>query len=118
MINPFHNYELKLSLKGICSIIIPAGQTVSHTYNVTENIWMTGAEYFRYGNDSDQVSFKIKLNGETVSTPADNLFMSEHGRYEFYKATLAPGMSVEITYKNNGVDNATFRYNIISHKEG
>lgn len=117
MINPFHNYELKLKLKGIASFNISSGQVFIQSYIVQDKIMMTGAEYFRQGNDSDTISFKIKHNGQVVSTPADDLYLSHYGRYEFYKAQLFPGMEIEVTYKNNGANDATFRYNIIAHME-
>ena len=118
IINPFHNYELKLNLKGIASITIQSGETVSHTYVIQEKLWMTGAEYFRTGNYSDTITFKIKNNGITLSVPAEDLFLKEHGRYEFYKSSLNPNMEIELIYKNNGPSSATFRYNLICHKLG
>lgn len=118
MINPFHDYELKLKLKGIASFSINAGQTFINSFNITESMMMTGAEYFRSGNDSDTITFKIKYNESVISIPADHLFMGDTGRYEFYKAQLMPGMQIEVEYKNNGSSNATFRYNIIAHQEG
>jgi hypothetical protein len=115
MFNPFHNYKLKLRLRGIASITIPAGQIVSHIYTVEEKMWMTGAEYFKVGNSSDTVTFKIKNNGITLSTPAEDIFLKDHDRYEFYKSELKPNMEIEIIYKNNGTNDAEFRYNLIGH---
>lgn len=113
----FTDYALRLNLKGIASLVIPVGQEVSHEFIIEKKTIITGAEYFRTGNDNDTVTLNIKENGKVIATLADSIFLSDQGRYEFYQAVLNIGHSLEIIYKNNGLQESKFRYNIISHRE-
>lgn len=113
----FTDHALRLNLKGIANISIPAGQEVSHEFPIDTKVIVTGAEYFRKGNDEDTISFRIKSNNQVIATLADNIFMGNNNRYEFYQAVLNIGNSIELVYKNNGNEEASFRYNLISHKE-
>lgn len=111
----FVDYGLKVSLKGVENITVAAGQEVSSQFTASQRTLLTGAEYFREGNIEDTVSFKVKVNGQVVSTFAENIFMGLSGRYEFYQAILQNGYVVEVTYKNNGTNEAKFRFNLITH---
>lgn len=116
-INPFANYELKLSLLGVASISIPAGQSVSHVKDIDESLLMTGAEYFCSGGPEDTVTLKIlDSNGNVLAVPAKDIYVGPYGKYEFYQAVLSAGLKLEITYKNNGTEEAKIRYNLITHK--
>lgn len=116
MLNQFADYALRVNLKGIASLSIPAGQTASHEFQVPSEMILTGAEYFRSGgNLSDTVSFKIKQNGQTMAVFADEIFVGDKARYEFYQATLNQSHVIEVVYKNTGSEAAEFCFNLITH---
>lgn len=111
------NYELNLRLRGGGIIKCEPGQIVSHLFEVDKLFHLTGAEYFRQGNEEDQISFSIVVNDLVRYEMAKDIFMGENGSYHFYKVTLQSGFNIRVTYKNNGASQSSFRYNLIMHEE-
>lgn len=116
--NPFQRFGKLLYLKGTHSMSIPAGESVTSDYTLTESLTITGGTWKGENvSINDKVSFKIVV-GETVANVfVDEFYPCIDGAFDYYAARLEAGMKVRVVYENNGDSTVEFRVNCHFHRD-
>lgn len=99
---------------------IPAGETVTQDYLITEDRFVTGAKYWVEGsNFGDKVDFDVihPVYGISLDKFIANWYVWDGSeQLDTYPAKLVAGLILRVTYYNTGVDDAKFIVNMFLHK--